>query len=108
MTVVADRPAAGAEELLQRRAEVAAGQAVQVQQRQHLGHLRGLAAHAGRIAEENRRRSPVASSMRLSLTRGAATGTAPAPVDHLRGRAWPLRTTSRRPSPSTSSAWAST
>ena len=26
--------------------------------------------HAGKIAEENRRRSPVASSMRLSLTRG--------------------------------------
>jgi hypothetical protein len=27
-------------------------------------------AHAGRIAEENRLRSPVTSSMRLSLTRG--------------------------------------
>jgi len=26
--------------------------------------------HAGKIAEANRRRSPVASSMRLSLTRG--------------------------------------
>ena len=32
-----------------------------------LGDLR---AHAGRIAEANRRRSPVASSTRLSLTRG--------------------------------------
>jgi hypothetical protein len=31
-----------AEELLQRRAEVTAGQAVQIQQRQHLGDLRGL------------------------------------------------------------------
>jgi hypothetical protein len=37
-------------------------------------------AHAGRIAEENRHRSPVASSMRLLLTRGCRTGTAPAPV----------------------------
>jgi hypothetical protein len=33
----------GAEELPQRGHEVAAGQAVQVQQRQHLGELRGLA-----------------------------------------------------------------
>ena len=37
-------------------------------------------AHAGRIAEENRTRSPVASSVRLSLTRGARTGTVPAAV----------------------------
>ena len=37
-------------------------------------------AHAGRIAEANRLRSPVASSMRLSLTRGARTGTRPAAV----------------------------
>ena len=37
-------------------------------------------AHAGRIAEENRRRSPVSSSIRLSLTRGARTGSAPAAV----------------------------
>jgi len=35
---------------------------------------------AGRIAEANRLRSPVASSMRLSLTRGARTGTRPAAV----------------------------
>jgi hypothetical protein len=33
--------------------------------RQHLGHLR---AHADRIAEANRFRSPVAGSVRLSLT----------------------------------------
>ncbi len=37
-------------------------------------------AHAGRIAEENRPRSPVTSSTRLSLTRGARTGTVPATV----------------------------
>jgi hypothetical protein len=37
-------------------------------------------AQAGRIAEENRHRCPVASSMRLSLTRGARTVTAPAAV----------------------------
>jgi hypothetical protein len=35
---------------------------------------------AGRIAEENRFRSPVASSTRLSLTRGCRTTTAPAAV----------------------------
>ena len=34
-------------------------------------------AHAGRIADANRRRSPVASSIRLSLTRGARTGGSP-------------------------------
>ena len=34
-------------------------------------------AHAGRIAEVNRFRSPVTGSVRLSLTRGARTGTAP-------------------------------
>jgi hypothetical protein len=37
-------------------------------------------AQAGRIAEENRHRCPVASSMRSSLTRGARTVTAPAAV----------------------------
>lgn len=37
-------------------------------------------AHAGRIAEANRLRSPPTSSMRLSLTRGARTGTAPTAV----------------------------
>jgi hypothetical protein len=52
-------------------------------------------AHAGRIAEENRHRSPVSSSMRLSLTRGCRTGTAPATVATSRGSWWPLRTTSR-------------
>ena len=37
-----------------------------------------LRAHGGRIAEENRCRSPVAGSVRLSLTRGAVTSIAPA------------------------------
>ncbi len=39
-----------------------------------------LRHHGGRIAEENRLRSPVVSSTRLSLTRGAFTSTAPAAV----------------------------
>jgi hypothetical protein len=61
---------------------------VQVQQWQHLGHTRGdLQAHAGRIAEKNRCRSPVAGSMRLSLTGGCRTGTAPAAVTTSRS-AW--------------------
>ena len=38
------QPGARAEELSERGREVPAGQSVQVQQRQHLGHLRGLAA----------------------------------------------------------------
>jgi hypothetical protein len=53
---------------------------MQVQQRQRLRHLRDFRARAGRIAEENRHCCPVASSMRLPLTRGAATVTAPAAV----------------------------
>ena len=39
-----------------------------------------LRAQAGKIAERNRCRSPVAGSVRLSLTRGAVTCTAPALV----------------------------
>jgi hypothetical protein len=39
-----------------------------------------LRAHAGKIAEENRCRSPVTGSVRLSFTRGAVTSTAPALV----------------------------
>ncbi len=73
------QPRGRAEELLQRRHEVRAGQSVQVQQRQHLGDLRGLRAQA---AQDRRGEplAPVASSVRLSLTRGARTGTAPAAV----------------------------
>ena len=36
--------------------------------------------HGAKIAEENRARSPVASSTRLSLTRGATTSIAPEDV----------------------------
>src|SRR5262249_32142268 len=39
-----------------------------------------LRAHGGKIAEENRIRSPVSGSVRLSFTRGAVTATAPALV----------------------------
>ena len=42
-------------------------------------------AHGGKIAEENRLRSPVTGSVRLSLTRGAVTSTAPALVSTSRG-----------------------
>jgi hypothetical protein len=79
VTVAADRPGPGAEELLPRRAEVAAGQVVQVQQRQHLGNLRGLPGPRGQDCRGERLRSPVASSMRLSLTRGARTAPRPPP-----------------------------
>jgi hypothetical protein len=65
-----------------------------------------LRHHAGRIIEANRRRSPLTPSMRLSLTRGATTSTAPALVSTSRGCAWPLRTTSRRPRSSIWSACA--
>ena len=61
VTVAADRPAAEPEELLQRRAEVPAGQAMQVQQRQHLGHLRGLAGPR----RQDRRGEPVPFPARL-------------------------------------------
>ena len=56
-------------------------------------------AHSGKIAEENRCRSPVAGSVRLSLTRGALTSIAPALVSTSRLWWQPLRTTRRRPSP---------
>jgi hypothetical protein len=89
-----------ARELAQRGHEVPARQPVQVQQRQHLRHLRGLARHGGKIAELNRLRSPVTGSVRLSFTRGAVTSTAPAPVSTVHDCAVPLRTTSRCPSTS--------
>ena len=43
-----------------------------------------LRAHGGKIAEANRFRSPVSASVRLSLTRGAVTSTAPALVSTAR------------------------
>jgi hypothetical protein len=45
-----------------------------------------LRAHGGRIAEENRLRTPVSGSIRLSLTRGALTSITPALVATC--RAW--------------------
>ena len=48
------QPGTGADELLQRRPEIVAGQAVQVQQRQHLRDLRGLA----RPRRQDRRGEP--------------------------------------------------
>jgi hypothetical protein len=44
-----------------------------------------LRAHGGKIAEQNRIRSPVAGSARLSLTRGMVTSIAPALVSTSRG-----------------------
>ena len=63
-----------------------------------------LRAHGGKIAEENRFRSPDAGSVRLSLTRGAVTSTAPALVSTSRGWWQPLRTTRRWPLSSRSAA----
>jgi hypothetical protein len=59
--------------------------------------------HGGKITDRNRTRPPVAGSTRRSSTRGARTLTAPAAVVTCRWRAWPLRTTSRRPPSSRSS-----
>jgi hypothetical protein len=64
--------------------------------------------HGGRIALVNFRRCPVSGSTRLSFTRGARTTSAPATVVISRARACPLRTTSRHPASSSSSASAST
>jgi len=100
------QPGCRAEECLQGRDEVAGGQPVQVQQRQHLSHLGLLRHHGGKITDRNRIRSPVAGSTRRSSTRGARTGMLPAAVVTSRRRAWPLRTTSRRPPWSRSPAWA--
>jgi hypothetical protein len=61
-------------------------------------------AHSGKIAELNRILCPLSGSVRLSLTRGAATSTAPALASTVRDSALQLRTTSRRPSTSRTSA----
>ena len=63
-----------------------------------------LRAHGGKIAEQNLIRSPVAGSVRLSLTRGTVTSTAPALVSTSRLWWLPLRTTRRRPFSSRSAA----
>jgi hypothetical protein len=72
------------------------------------GYSRGSASvtfaerrhHGGSSDDRNRHRCPVAWSTRRSSTRGAATSMAPAAVVTCRGRAWPLRTTNRRPASS--------
>src|SRR5215216_5828044 len=46
-----------------------------------------LRHHGGRITDRNRTRSPLVGSTRRSSTRGAATGTGPAPVVTMRWRA---------------------
>jgi len=106
--VAADRPAseprncanAGPKSLLDRPCRYSNGNTSATR-----GDLRD---HAGKIAEQNRRRCPEVSSVRLSLTRGARTGTAPAAVVTTRGSWWPLRTTNRCPSASSWSACAAT
>ena len=65
-----------------------------------------LRHHGGRITDRNRTRSPLVGSTRRSSTRGAATGTGPAPVVTVRWRAWPFRRTRRWPRSSTSPACA--
>jgi hypothetical protein len=55
-----------------------------------------LRDQGGTIELRNRLRAPVSGSTRRSFTRGARTSTAPAEVVIVRGRACPLRTTSRR------------
>ena len=63
----------------------------------------GLLRHHGATIElRNRIRSPLSGSTRRSFTRGARISTAPAAVVIVRGRACPLRTTSRRPCSSSS------
>ena len=62
--------------------------------------------YGGRIRLVNRSRSP-SSSTRRSFTRGARTCIVPDPQVTIRDCARPLRTTSRRPSPSRASACAS-
>jgi hypothetical protein len=79
------QPLGRAEELTERGHEVPGRQTVQVQQRQHLGDLRGLA----RPRRQDRRGEPLTlarvGSMRLSLTRGIVTSTGPAVVVTCRG-----------------------
>jgi len=67
-----------------------------------------LRHHGGTMAERNRQRSPVSESIRRSSTRGAWISIPPAAVAIVRGSAWPLRTTRRRPCSSSSPVRAST
>jgi hypothetical protein len=98
---------AGAQELLQRRGEVAGGQAMQIQQRQHLRRLRRLPCPGG----QDRRRKPASLPGglvdALIVDPRRRTVTAPAAVVTSRSAWSPLRTTSRCPFTSTSPEWAS-
>jgi hypothetical protein len=61
--------------------KVSGQEPVQVQQRQHLNHLRALPPHHGdKVTDRNRTRWAVSASTRLSLIHGATTSTAPATV----------------------------
>ncbi len=85
LTVAADRPAplprncssAGTKSEVDRPCKYSSGNTSATR-----GDLRD---QAGRIAEENRLRSPVPGSVRLSFTRGAFTSTTPAAVVTWRG-----------------------
>jgi hypothetical protein len=72
--------------------------------RREVPHRRLRVAAVLGVADLLQDRSPVASSTRLSFTRGAAASTAPAVVVTWRGRWRPLRTTSLRPCSSFSPA----
>lgn len=58
---------------------------MQVEQRRTSLIFGDLQHQGGRIAEENRLRSPVSASTRLSCTRGAFTSTTPAAMVTVRG-----------------------
>ena len=93
-----------AEQPIERRPEVAGRQPLRYRIGSTSVTFGDRRAYAGRILEENRWRSPVSSSTRLSFTRGARTGSVPEPTVTRRSRARPLRTTSRFPSSSSSSS----
>ena len=87
--VLAESPALAwpRERVLQLRAPQSAGrQFVQIQQRQHLGHLDDLRARAGRIDLRPTGRSPESASTRLSLTRAVLSVTANATASTSRSR----------------------
>jgi hypothetical protein len=88
------KPGRAAGELLQRRHEVPVDRPCGCSSGSTSPILRDLRAYGGRIAEENRRRSPVTSSTRLPLARAAVTSIAPALVMTVHGAQSPLRTTS--------------
>jgi hypothetical protein len=96
----------GPQVVLQRRDQVLGRQPMQVQQRQHLGDLRALAAprREDRTAEPCPLAGGFIDPAVIHPRRG--TSTAPATVVTCRGLACPLRTTSRQPFSSRSAACA--